>query len=303
MLTRLIPAGGDAGRQGPGWVHAAAPDAEDRRRLTAELGVPASFVDHSLDQDEPARHDREGDVHLVILRLPHAVGDEADVPYRTMPLGIVLTGTGLVTVSPSPTPVVEAVAAHPRLSLADRELLLLLLLQEAARQYLEQLRRINSAIDRAEERLQRALQNREVIELLRWQKSLTYFTIGLQANQLLLERLQRSPLLGQPEDQDLLEDVITEVAQALSIATTSSHILSDLMDAFASIISNNLNVVMKFLAAFTVMLAIPTLIASLYGMNLGLPLQHHPSAFAVVSLGSAVLALVVGWIFWRRRWL
>ena len=301
MLTRLIPPGSGP-NDGPGWVHATAPDAEERSRLATSFGVPGGLIDHALDPDEPARLDREGDVHLVILRVPHAVGEDADVPYRTMPLGIVVTAAGLVTISPSPTPVVEAVASHPRLSLADREQLLLLLLEKTAEQFLEHLRRINAAIDHAEARLQRALQNREVIELLRWQKSLTYFTIGLQSNQRLLERLQRSALLNQPEDQELLEDVITEVAQAVSIATTSSHILGEMMDAFASIISNNLNVVVKFLTAFTVILSIPTVIASLYGMNVGLPFQHLPWAFTGVSLASGGIALLVGWYFWRRGW-
>lgn len=302
MLTRMIPGGGDGRRDGPGWVHATAPDVAERARLTGEFGVPASLVNHSLDLDEPARLDREGAVHLVILRIPRAMGEKAEVPYRTMPLGIVVMGTGVVTISPAPTPVVDAVASHPHLSLADREQLLLLLLQEAAKEYQEQLGRINAAIDRAEERLQRALQNREVVELLRWQKCLTYFTIGLQSNHLLLERLQRSSFLDQPEDQELLEDVITEVAQAASIATTSSRILGDMMDAFASIISNNLNVVMKFLAAFTVVLAIPTLIASVYGMNVALPFQHSPLAFPAIALVSGLIIMVMGWIFWRRGW-
>jgi magnesium transporter len=301
MLTRMI-SGGTAGSGGPSWVHATAPDADERTSMATEFGVPLGLVEHALDLDEPARLDREGEVHLVILRVPLSLGATADVPYRTMPLGIVVTAAGLVTISPSPTPVVDAVAGHPRLSLADREQLLLLLLQEAAKQYLEHLRRINGAIDRAEDRLERALQNREVIELLRWQKSLTYFTIGLQSNQLLLERLQRSPLLNQPDDQELLEDVITEVAQATSIATTSSHILGEMMDAFASIISNNLNVVMKFLTAFTVILSIPTLIASLYGMNVGLPLAQSPWAFALISLASGIVVLFVGLYFWRRDW-
>jgi magnesium transporter len=302
MLTILIRGGEPDRAEATAWVHATAPDAEERARLVVGHGVPASFIDHALDPDEPARLDREDGIHLVVLRVPHAMGAGADVPYRTMPLGIILTSEGLVTVAPHPTPVVEAVAAHPRLSLADREQLLLLLLQEAAKQYLDHLRGINLAIEEVEDRLQRALQNREVMELLRFQKSLTYFTIGLQSNDLLLQRLQRSPLFNQPEDQELLDDVLTEVAQANTIAATSSHILGEMMDAFASIISNNLNVVMKFLTAFTVILAIPTLIASIYGMNVGLPLAHSPMAFMGISLVSGLLVLAVGLLFWRRNW-
>jgi magnesium transporter len=302
MLTILTRGGEPDRAEATGWVHATAPDAEERARLIAGHGVPGSFIDRALDLDEPARLDREGEVHFVVLRVPRSMGPRADVPYTTMTLGIILTAEGLVTVTPHPTPVVEAVAAHPRLSLADREQLLLLLLQEAAKQYLDHLRGINLAIEEVENRLQRALHNREVMELLRFQKSLTYLSIGLQSNDLLLQRLQRSPLFNQSEDQELLEDVLTEVAQANTIATTSSHILGEMMDAFASIISNNLNVVMKFLTAFTVILAIPTLIASLYGMNVGLPFAHSPLAFMGISLVSGLVVLAVGLVFWRQRW-
>jgi len=152
-------------------------------------------------------------------------------------------------------------------------------------------------------RLQRSLRNEEVLELLKHQKSLVYFTTGLKSNELTLDRLQSSHLFEKyPEDQELLADVLTEIQQALEMASISENILSQMMDAFASIISNNLNVVMKFLASMTILLSLPSLVASIYGMNVGLPLQQHPQAFVFVMGLSLAISIVVAIIFWRKDW-
>jgi len=148
------------------------------------------------------------------------------------------------------------------------------------------------------------LRNREVLELLKYQKSLTYFTTALKANQLMMDRLQKGQMFKMfPDDEDLLEDALTEIGQAIEMTNISSGILSQMMDAFASIISNNLNAVMKFLASVTIILALPTLVASIYGMNVTLPLSGHPSAFWGVLGFAVVVSLLVVVIFWRRDWL
>ena len=169
-----------------------------------------------------------------------------------------------------------------------------------AQRYLYHLGEINKAVDALEDRLQASLRNREVLELLKRQKSLVYFTTALKSNEFMLERLQRSQLFqAYPEDQELLEDVLTEVRQAIEMTTISGNILSQMMDAFASIISNNLNVVMKFLASVTIILALPMLVASVYGMNIALPLQGHPAALLIVLGTSLFAAVVVVIVFWR----
>jgi magnesium transporter len=142
------------------------------------------------------------------------------------------------------------------------------------------------------------------MELLKYQKSLTYFTTALKSNELVLDRLQKGQLLQRyPEDDELLDDVLIEVRQAIEMTSISEDILSQMMDAFASIISNNLNVVMKFLASVTIVLSVPTLIASLYGMNVRLPLEDHPLAFLLILGFSLAVALFVVIVFWRRDWL
>jgi magnesium transporter len=143
-----------------------------------------------------------------------------------------------------------------------------------------------------------------VLELLKYQKSLTLFTTALKSNELLIKRLQQSLMFKTyPEDEDLLEDVLTETQQAIEMTNIESTILSSMMDAFASIISNNLNGIMKFLASITIILSMPTMIASFFGMNVSLPFEQDPQAFPITLAISLGVSLVVALIFWRRDWL
>ena len=149
-----------------------------------------------------------------------------------------------------------------------------------------------------------SMQNRELLGLLKYQKSLVYFTTALKANELMMERLHRSGFFRTyPEDEDLLEDVITENQQAIEMTNIASNILSSMMDAFASIISNNMNIVMKFLAAATIVIALPTLVASLFGMNVPVPVGDIPWAFPLIIVVSLVPVLIVIRVFVRRGWM
>lgn len=285
------------------WVHITAPKPEEIGRLQHEWGIPLSFFTHCLDRDERARTEREDGQTLIIVRVPHFQGKTADIPYSTLPFGIILTPERVVTICMATTKTVEQLAqVHPRPT--NHNQFILQLLMANALTYLSHLQRINHAVETLEDRLQASTRNKEVLELLKYQKSLVYFTTGLRSNQLLMERLQKSQWfqLGALE-QELLEDVFTEHHQAVEMVTIAENILSQMMDAFASIISNNLNVVMEFLAAVTIILALPTLIASIYGMNVQLPFQESVYAFHLLMVTSAVSALVVAFIFAWRRWL
>lgn len=287
------------------WVHIVTPSPEEMSRL-GTLGIPSEFLTYALDLDERPRTERDDGGLLIILRFPFAQGPAADIPFITTPLSIILTEKLIVTITPQATGVLQKfVAGHVRgLSTAKKTRFILHLLYHIANQYLVQLREINAVVDALEDRLQRSLRNREVMELLKYQKSLTYFTTALKSNELVLERLQRGQLLQRyPEDDELLDDVLIEIRQAIEMTTISEGILSQMMDAFASIISNNLNVVMKFLASVTIILSVPTLIASLYGMNVRLPLEDHPLAFLLILALSLAVALFVVVVFWRKDWL
>lgn len=287
------------------WVNVVNPREQEVAQVES-LGIPPDFVTHSLDIDERARTERSNDFVLIVLRLPYFQGRMAPIPYITVPLGIILTDTLIVTICREETCVIQEFAAghvHDLSTVKKNRFVLQLLLRTADR-YLSYLRDIDAAVDTLEEKLHRSLQNKEVMELLKYQKSLVYFTTALKSNELMLERLQKSQLFqAHPEDVDLLDDVLIEIRQAIEVTAISENILSQMMDAFASIISNNLNVVMKFLTSMTIVISLPTLIASFYGMNISLPGQNHPYAFPLMMLISLMISLIVVIIFWKKEWL
>ena len=288
------------------WVSLVDPTPAEIEETHQKLAIPQDFITSSLDLGEIPRAEKEDGIHLIIIRVPVDVGKESDIPYTTVPLSIVMTDGVVLTSSKIRNPVVEEMASGRVRSLdtAKRNRFLLRVLLETGKQFLHYLSEINREVELLEDKLQMSLRNREVLELLKYQKSLTLFTTALRSDELVMARLQKGQLFQMyPEDEDLLEDVLTEIGQAIQMTDVSTGILSQMMDAFASIISNNLNVVMKFLASATIILALPTLIASIYGMNLNLPFQRHPQAF-FITMGTAVLiSLVVVVVFIRKDWL
>ena len=288
------------------WVRLVDPNPDEIGHISQHFGIPIDFLTSPLDLDESARVEKENGALLIVLRVPHFEGDESDTPYTTAPLGIVLTDRVILTVTKISTGIQdEVVSARTRgLNTTKRSRFFLLLFLSAAKKFLRHLREIDRRVERLEDQLQMSLRNREVLELLKYQKSLTFFTTALRSNGLMMARLQRGSLFQMyPEDEDLLDDVLTEINQAIEMTSISSGILSQMMDAFASIISNNLNSVMKFLASITIVLALPTLVASIYGMNLSLPLGGHPQAFWIIMGLSVVLAAGVVVVFYRQDWL
>jgi magnesium transporter len=174
---------------------------------------------------------------------------------------------------------------------------------ETATRYLTHLREINRMTESIEDQLQKSTRNREVLELLKYQKSLTYFATALRSNEVMMERVQRTQIFNYyEEDQDLLEDVLTENQQAIQMTSIATEILSGMMDAFASIISNNLNSVMKALAAITIIINVPAVVAAFYGMNVTLPGEGHPLAFLMVFGISFSLTALATFIFYKRDW-
>jgi magnesium transporter len=289
------------------WINVVDPTTDEIEWLTS-LGLPQDFVTYPLDVDERARTEREDDGSLlVLLRVPYFQGIRADVPYITIPLGVVTTGKILVTICRRPNDILQEFAAGRvrNLETGKRNRFILRLLLSAASRYLSYLREIDRIIDTVEDQLQRSQRNRELLELLKYQKSLVYFTTALKSNELMMERLQRWQFFRMyEEDEDLLEDVITENQQAIEMTNISTNILSSTMDAFASIISNNLNVVMKFLASATIVVNLPTIVYSAFGMNVPLPFGFESMgyAFAIIMGISLAIMIMVVLLFVRRDW-
>ncbi|MEW5872006.1 MAG: magnesium transporter CorA family protein [Chloroflexota bacterium] len=286
------------------WINAIDPTPEEIDLLQAS-DIPRDYLTYALDLDERARTERENGELLIVLRIPYFQGQTADIPYTTLPLGIILTKDLLVTICKRDNELLQAFASGntKSLSTSKHQRFVLRILLATAHKYLSYLREITKVVDALEDQLQLSTRNKEVLELLKYQKSLTYFTTALKSNELMMERLQRSKLFQTfPEDEDLLEDVLTENQQAIEMTNIASNILSSMMDAFASIISNNLNGVMKFLASITIVISLPTMVASFYGMNVNLPLDAHPQAFLFILGISFMISLCAALIFWRRDW-
>jgi magnesium transporter len=288
-----------------GWVHATNPSAPERRALI-EAGVPEGFLAHSLDYYEVARVDHDpGGAALVVIRVPDPAHRKKHRPIRAVPLGVVVVNKKLcVTISPCPTRVVDRVLERDDLEHCRPLRLLLLVALAAADEFLREVQAIDEKVDRVEDRLQDSQENREVLELLAYQKSLVHLTTALGSDQIMLERLQSDEKIGfDKEERDVLEDAVVEFRQANEMTKVSEEILGSMMDAFASIISNNLNVVVKALTALTIVLTFPALVSSFYGMNVRLPLGEHPHAFKILLAISLLLSGLVAWVFHRRKWL
>jgi magnesium transporter len=286
------------------WFHTIDPAPDEIARLHG-LGVLPDYIQYSLDLDERPRTEREDGQILIVLRIPIFQGWNVDIPYTTLPLGVILTDQYLVTVCKRNNDILQELSSGrvKDLSTGKRNRFVLRVLLATAHRYLAYLREMSRTIETLEDQLQKSIRNREVLELLKYQKSLTYLTTALKSNELMLERLQRSQLFrAYPDDQDLLEDAITENQQAMEMTSIQTSILSGMMDAFASIISNNQNQVIKLLTAVTLVLSLPTTVASLYGMNVALPLQEHPAAFPIVLGVSFGISLLTAFVLKKRDW-
>jgi len=288
------------------WVCLTSPTEEELEYVQQSLKILPEFLRYPLDEEETPRVELEEDQLLIILRVPDPRHEEGYIRYETIPVGIVLTDEAIVTICLKENPVFEdflmAVNRVKYFTLEHPILFLFHFFFCIANLYLRYLRLIDKLINEYEAELYRSMRNKELLKLLNIEKSLVYFNTALRANDIVLSRLQSGRFLRlTEEDLELLEDVQIENRQAIEMAKIFSDILTGTMDAYASVISNNLNTVMKFLTAVTIVLMLPNLVASIYGMNIKLPLQDSPHAFFILMSLSFVLSAVVVVLFIKKR--
>jgi len=259
-----------------------------------------------LDEEERSRIEVEDEYTLILVDIPSIEERNGKDWFVTIPLAIITTKDVLITVCLEETPVLTSFMDGRVRDFHTfmKTRFILQILYKNATQFLQYLRIIDKKSEVIERKLHQSQKNEELIELLELEKSLVYFTTSLRSNEVVLEKLLRIEKIKKyPEDTDLLEDVIVENKQAIEMANIYSGILSGTMDAFASVISNNLNIVMKFLATVTIVLSIPTMIASFYGMNVnshGMPFADSPYGFAIVLGLTLLLSLFVAYIFNKK---
>ena len=287
------------------WIYLVSPSEEEIEKITTQFKIPRDFLEDPLDLNESPRIEREDKNTLIITRTPYYDDKEKHIKFTSIPLGIVITKDCLITVSSRDDDVLQNFFKGKvrNFSTRKRNRLILQILSRTATVYLDYLKRINQMTASIENLLHKSMKNEELINLLDLEKSLVYFSTSLRSNELVMERLLRTGLLTKfEEDEDFLEDLIIENKQALEMTNIHSNILSSMMDAFASVISNNLNMVMKFLTSVTIILMIPTLIASIYGMNIKLPFARSPHAFAIIIGASIIFSSIGAFIFIKRKW-
>jgi len=290
------------------WVILKNPSDAEIERVASEGKFTLDFLRAALDMEESSRIEIEGKEILIILDIPVVniveKGREKSVQYVTLPLGIVLNDDIFVTVCLAENKIIDDFTASKIKSFFTYKKIrfILQILLRVSSYYLKYLKQIDKTGQIIENTLHRSMKNKELIQLLSLEKSLVYFSTSLKANESLLEKMLKLKFLKQyPEDEDLLEDAIIENKQAIEMANIYSNILTGTMDAFASIISNNLNMVMKILTSITIVMSIPAIIGAFFGMNVPVPMGEFRYGFLIIILITGVIAGVVTYILARKK--
>jgi len=293
------------------WINIHPPfNEESLQKLSTELDIPDDFLMDSIDINEKSRYERDEDVKLIVINTPIPNTEDnaidSDSLYITIPIGIILTVDKIITISSFPNPLMEWFerTVVKNLNSSDRELFVLKVLERNVAYYTHYLKEINRRIADIEKELYNSSRNAELSKLLDIQKSLVYFVTDLMANEFVMMKMQRTNFLGlhDEEEEDMIQDIIIDNSQALEMGNVYTTILSSTMDAMGSIISNNLNQVMRLLTSVTIVLMVPTLVASFYGMNVDLPMQDLNYSFPIVVGISLVLSFFIVWLFMRKKW-
>lgn len=287
------------------WIHVTAPlDHAELKALAEQEEIPLDFLTDSLDIDERSRYEREDDVKLIVINAPVINTDEkeSDALYITAPIGIIIKPDRIITITASESLVIEKFLKMRVKSFnpADFKHFVLLIFEKTVWQYLDVLKKLNLKRNVIEKELYHSSRNRELKQLLKIEKSLVYMLNSLSDNDLLKQKIKRTDFLNIREleaHQDLFEDIIIDNSQALEMANVHTNLLNGVMEAYASIISNNLNVVIHRLTTITIVLMVPTIVFSFYGMNVKLPFDDFSGTAYLLILLSLIIAVALIAIF------
>jgi Mg2+ and Co2+ transporters len=288
------------------WINVVAPTAEEIQILKNDFAVEPDFINAALDEEEASRIENSDDGQtLIITDIPYWDNSTENHIYSTFPMGIIVKQDCIITICLRDNIIIKDISSGMIKALNTKhktQFLLYMLLRMVVR-FLQYLRQIDKRTSFLEKLLRKSMRNKELTQLMDLQKSLVYFQTSLKSNEATLEKIRRGRAVKlYDDDHDLLEDVMIEIKQALEMCNIYSSILSGTMDAFASIISNNLNIVMKQLTSITIIMAIPTMIFSFYGMNIGSESGSLPYATAIwFPMIISIIASVVAGIWFYKK--
>ncbi|WP_042273701.1 magnesium transporter CorA family protein [[Clostridium] dakarense] len=287
------------------WINLVEPNQSEINEIATLLDIDIESIKSALDEEERSRIDIEDNHTLILIDIPVDESDEKSSHYSTIPLGIIIVNESILTVCTAQTKILnDFIVGHVKDFFTFKKTRFILqILHKNATYYLHYLRRINRMTTVIEREIYKSMKNKELIQLLELEKSLVYFSTSLKANELVLNKMVRTPSIKKySDDEDLLEDVIVENKQALEMATIYGDILSRIMDAFSAIISNNQNNVMQFLTSVTLIFSIPTIVSGFFGMNVGgIPYGNDPNGFWIVMLITTLIALVITFLMSRNK--
>jgi len=284
------------------WINIENPTEEEKKYLFDELQIPQAFFNDINDIDERPRIEIENDWHLIIFRIP-VVSEDVKIPFYTIPVGIVFKDEICVTISFHKNEVLSDFINYTqrkKTDVKDNFDLTLKLLLSSSVWYLKYLKQVSQKIKLAEDNLEKSIKNEELQALLQIEKSLVFFMTSLKGNSIVLHRIKNMKNIN--IDSELLEDVDIELRQALEMTNIYSDILTGTMDAYASVISNNMNDIMKKMTSISIILMIPTVIASFYGMNVPNSLQENPFGLPIIIAVSILFSSLGVFLFMKRRW-
>ena len=292
------------------WINMVAPTEDEIKEVCEKLKIQEDFIRYSLDYEEKARIDQEEDDNtlLFIIDVPIMDKENNENIHSTMPLGLIIVRDDyFLTVSLKETKIIselEKTKVKNNLITYKKSRMILQIFYKNAQMYLTELRQIDKEKEKTEIELNNSMKNKELLKMMNLEKSLVYITTSLKSNEVVMEKTLRGKIIKlYEEDEDILEDAIVENKQAIEMAKIYSDILSGTMDAYASIISNNLNIVMKVLTTITIILSIPTIIGGYWGMNVNVPLSNNPFGFYIIVVISILVTLVFYLLFKKRNML
>lgn len=289
------------------WINLVPPFKEEEFLfLSTELEIPIEFLRDSLDIDERPRYELQDLVKFIVIKTPTENNsfNDSDAYFITIPICIILTHNEIITVNSFDNGAINKfLHSFQNRNAAKKNMMVLKIFEKVVQNFMEVLKEINLRRNQYEQNLYESSKNEELLNLMRIQKSLVYFITALRSNELLMIKMVRTNFLGlNEEEKEFLEDLIVDTSQALEMANIYTNILSSTLDAFASIISNNQNQVLKRLTSVTIILQFPVLVASIYGMNVShIPYATSPFAFYIPIILSLAISVIIGWYFTRKK--
>ena len=284
------------------WVNVQQPDADDVSFLIDDMGIPSDFLDSIADIDERPRVERDGNWKLTIIRIPLRT-ESGKLPYVTVPLGIIINGEVVITVCHHRTELIPDFISFTRCKgtrIAHESDFVIRLVYSSTYWFLRYLREMGDEVGHAEEGLRTSVRNELLIRMMTLQNTLVYFNTSIKGNEMIMPRIPK--LYGDLEDTDLYDDVEIELAQAENTVNVYTAIIGGMTDSFANIISNNVNDIMKKMTTISLVLMVPTMVASFYGMNVQINHVNNPWSFFIIVFGSLLVSAILYLLLRKTKW-